>query len=190
MGKNLRQLFIWPQSPKVASISKDFFEMLLLSFHVKLDDEHHLTTSTMGKMESSYWCMPMERYLTTNRNATHIYHGLVHKAIWTIAYHTKRYIIPLGTSCSFVCWSQSWSTLYLFFIRWCLEDNHERSPKPFLQDTCNKLNSNKTILHINPWIYQWPTWKLLEPNTWTPILPMDKIYKNISMQTLVHKDCH
>jgi len=117
MGETLRQIFIWPQSPNGwQASSKDFFEMLLLSFHVKLDDEHHLTTKTMGNMKSSFWCMPMERYLTTHRNATHTYHGLVHKAIWTIAYHTTRYIIPLGTSCSFVCWSQAWSTLYLFFF--------------------------------------------------------------------------
>ena len=29
--------------------ANDFFEMLLLIFHVNLDDEHHLTTKTMGK---------------------------------------------------------------------------------------------------------------------------------------------
>ena len=43
------------------------------------------------------WCKPIERYLTTRRNTTHIYHGLVHKAIWTNTYHTKGYMIPLGT---------------------------------------------------------------------------------------------
>ena len=34
--------------------AKDFFEMLFLSFHVNVDDEHHLTTKTMGYMKTSY----------------------------------------------------------------------------------------------------------------------------------------
>ena len=68
-----RQIFIWPQSPNGwQASSKGFFRDAYLELPLlKLDDEHHLTSSTMGYMKSFFWCMPMERYLNTNRNATH-----------------------------------------------------------------------------------------------------------------------
>ena len=47
-----------------------------------LDDDHRLTSSAMGYMEASFWCMPMGRYLTPHRYSTHTHvYGLVHKAI-------------------------------------------------------------------------------------------------------------
>ena len=99
----------------------------------------------------------------------HTYHGLVHKAIWTIAYHTKRYMIPLGTSCSFVCWSISWSTLYLLLLFWLddvlkiiMNDHIILFFKTYLQyaqltydqSSDNSSNNNLVITCSSSWSYQ------------------------------------
>ena len=121
----------------------------------------------------------------------HTYHGLVHKAIWTIAYHTKRYMIPLGTSCSFVCWSilDQPCIFSSLFNRWCLEDNHEWPHNSFLQDMLAIYStwwSWCQILHyIN--IFMAST---LNPTYGVQAWSMDKHYKYNSMQPLVHRDCH
>ena len=110
----------------------------------------------------------------------HTYHGLVHKAIWTIAYHTKRYMIPLGTSCSFVCWSISWSTLYLFFsiddvLKITMNDHLILFFKTYLQyaqlaydqSSDNYSNNNLVITYSSSWSYQIYPYNLmiLMPNT-------------------------
>ena len=89
-----------------------------------------------------------------------------------------------------------WIILNLHFIFfswyiWWLGDKHECSLKLLFQATlaiCSTLHL--TILHINPRREHWSSCSPLVFNTWTQSFPMDKFYKNISMQTLVHKDCH
>ena len=109
-----------------------------------LDDDHHLTSSSTGYMRSPFWCKPMGRYLTQHRDSTHIYHGLVHKAIWTIVTVPRDHIIPIGISFSFVCWSILNPSLYFILINlvsfllspqwWCLEDKYECPHNLLLQD--------------------------------------------------------
>ena len=55
-----------------------------------LDDDHHMTPSFMSHIRSSTCCMLMETNLTPHKNTKHIDHGLVHKAILTIAHHIMR----------------------------------------------------------------------------------------------------
>ena len=81
-----------------------------------LDDDHHLTSSSTGYMRSPFWCKPMGRYLTQHRDSTHIYHGLVHKAIWTIAYHTNEINDLISTSSNSVCWSILNPSLHFILI--------------------------------------------------------------------------
>ena len=104
----------------------------------------------------------------SNQWMLHTHNGLVHKAIWTIAYRTKRYMIPLGTSCSFVCWSilDQPCIFSSLFNRWCLEDNHEWSLilffKAYLQyaqltydqSSDNSSNNNLVITYSSSWSYQ------------------------------------
>ena len=88
----------------------------------------------------------------------------------------------------------SWNHLHFIFFSWYLwwlGDRHESSLNLLFQATlviCSTLHL--IILHINPRREHWSSCSLLEFNTWTQSFPMDKIYKNISMQTLVHKYCH
>ena len=101
---SLKSIFTWTLSPKgwQAPIMWSLWDAPLGLALLNFDDDHHLTSSTMGYIKSSFWCNPMERYLTPQRYITHTYHGLVHKANCTITYHTMN---PHGTSSSFVCWA-------------------------------------------------------------------------------------
>ena len=61
-------------------IRYDHLELGLLN----LDDDHHLTSSSMGYIKSSFWYIPIEAYLNHIRiHHTHIEHRLVHEAILT-----------------------------------------------------------------------------------------------------------
>ena len=132
MGKTIRQLFICPQSPKVASFKQRFLRYAFLElprqawWRTPFDDKDHelyeifLLKQANGKIPNhSYKC----------HTHTHTYHGLVHKPIWTIAYHTTRYIIPLVQLVAF-CVDHTLDQPCIFssfFIWWCLEGNHEIS---------------------------------------------------------------
>ena len=122
----------------------------------------------MGSRKYSFWCKPMERYLTTYRNTKHIYNGLVHKAQLTNAYRTTRSLDPTWyTICALwvdqlesnIC-PLSWSTSYLFFSLH-YDDVLEVSMSAHTifissRHTCQRLNSHMTILRITPWIPLWP----------------------------------
>ena len=130
-----------------------------------------------GLYEIFIWCKPIERYLTTHRNATHI--------SWVSSQNYMDNCLPyqeihdpLGTSCSFVCWSilDQPCIFSSLFSRWYLEDNHEWSHNSFLQDIlaiCSTLWSWCQILHyIN--ILMAST---LNPTYGVQAWSMDKHYK-------------
>ena len=85
-GGSFKSIFTWSLSPKgwQASSMWSFWDAPLGLSLLHFDDDHHLTSSTMGYMNSSFWCKPMERYITPHRYTTHTYHVLVHKTICTI----------------------------------------------------------------------------------------------------------
>ena len=98
----------------------------------------------------------------------HTYHGLVHKAIWTIAYHTNRYMIPLGTSCSFVCWSilDQPCIFSSLFNRWCRPWSLQVDHLSWLRFAWWSFTYCSPILHYgrasHRHIFTWP----LSPRGW------------------------
>ena len=72
---SLRNIFTWPLSPNGLQASSIWYllDAHLELAHLNLDDDHHLTSSFMSYKKSSFWCKPMERYLTPTKEChTHI----------------------------------------------------------------------------------------------------------------------